>query len=361
MSWELPPALQQVHGLVAADAPWPRSDEMPRLDGAGSWLDLASASQGGRSQADSAVAHVRAAGNIGADVNVFEDSYTGDAQRMDDGARAGALVATGTTAVVVFKTVWKYVVFICLVALLISLIQGFRLGPALGALFGRQRVLGTRKALRIALAQVERNIGAGAVNSLRAAKHLLQHVAIFTAVPTAPAVVNAVSLQPSDDNAHARADAESVLWKTPEGRAALAYAKEHGITTLYQSKVGLGWSEYNPALNVISIGGAKDASPEALAGEFVRQVHMAKDRWGPNPVTMDLADYDRARNAEEQAASQAAYRMGSQLGHEQDARYHYRNYGSGYMDHRKEHDWGLAQMLLNGPFRLFNDGPLDFT
>ncbi|MEQ4721892.1 hypothetical protein [Nonomuraea sp. B19D2] len=246
-------------------------------------------------------------------------------------------------------------------ALLISLIRGFRLGPVLGALFGRQRVLGTGKALRIALAQVERNIGTGAVNSLRAAKHLLQHVVTLTGMGTASAVVNAVSLQASDDNAHARADAESVLWKTPEGRAALAYAKEHGITTLYQSKISIGLSYYNPAVNVISIGGAKVASPEALAGEFVRQVHMAKDRWGPSPVTMDLADYDRARNAEEQAANQATYRMGSQLGYEQEAAYHYRNYGSGYMDHRIEHDQWLTQMLLNGPFRLFNDGPLDFT
>ncbi|MEQ4721893.1 hypothetical protein [Nonomuraea sp. B19D2] len=110
MSWALPPALQQVHGLVAADAPWPRPDETQRLDGAGSWLDLASASQSGRSQADSAVAHVRGAGNIGADVDVFENTYTGDAQRMDDGARAGALVATGTTVAVVLKTVWKYVI-----------------------------------------------------------------------------------------------------------------------------------------------------------------------------------------------------------------------------------------------------------
>ncbi|MEV0345032.1 hypothetical protein AB0H88_04655 [Nonomuraea sp. NPDC050680] len=55
--------------------------------------------------------------------------------------------------------------------------------------------------------------------------------------------------------------------------------------------------------------------------------------------------------------------MGSQLGHEQAARETYLDggYGSGYQRHLREHDDALGQAILGGPFKLFNDGPLDFT
>jgi hypothetical protein len=362
MSWDLPAGLRPVHDLVASDAPWPRSDERPRLDAAGSWLDLAAAAQDGRAQADPAVAYVRKAGNTGDGVNVFEESYGAESQRMDDGFVANALVGTGTTAVVVFKTVWKYIVVLSLITLLLALIRGFQLGPLLGSLFARQRVLGTRKALSMTLAQVERNIGGSAVASLQLAKHMLARVMIVPALQAGAVAANALSLDPFDDNPAAREDAERVLEQTPEGRAALAYAREHGITTLYQSDRNMAWSDYDPHLNVIRIGASDTAASEALAGEFVRQVQMAKDRWDPS-ATGDFGAYHDAREAQEAQANQAAYRMGGQLGHEQDARETYLDgdYGAGYHKHLSDHENGLEQAILGGPFKLFNDGPLDFT
>ncbi|MEU7827675.1 hypothetical protein [Nonomuraea sp. NPDC049129] len=363
MTWELPPALRAVHGFVAADAPWPKSDDMSRLQGAGSWLDLASAAKDGKAQADPAAAHVRAAGNYSGDINVFENEYSLESRRMDDGSVATALVGAGTTALVVFKTAWKYLLVITLLVLLISLIRGFQLGPVLGALFGRRRIMETRKALALALGQVERNIARGAVTSLQLARHMLARLMIIPGAQTALAGVNTLTLKPWDNNSQAQEDTERVLNETAAGREALAYAREHGITTLYQSGQNIQWSDYNRQLNVIRIGGAETASSEALAGEFVRQVHMAKDRWGNSPVGTDFAEYSAARDKEEQAANQEAYRMGSQLGHEQAARETYLDggYGSSYQRHLREHDDGWKQAIMGGPFKLFNDGPLDFT
>jgi hypothetical protein len=366
VSWELPPGLRAVHGLVASDAPWPRADETQRLDGAGSWMDLASASQGGRVESASAVSQVRASGNHSGDISVFESSWSGTEERMGDGALANALVGTGTTAVVVFRTVWKYVVVIALIALLLAIIRGFALGPALGALFARIRTMGTRKALQVTLAQIERNIGGNAVAALRLARGMLGRLMIVPGFQTALVAVNTLSLDPFDDNSKAREAAEHVLNQTPAGRAALAYAKEHGITTLYQNGPNEYGSGYNRSLNVIHIGGADWSTPEAMAGEFVRQVEIAKSRWDPSPLGMDMGEYADARGREEEAANRAAYRMGAQLGYEEDARATYgendfTGYGAGYGDLAQEHDEGLEQAILNGPFKLFNDGPLDYT
>ncbi|MFD0467221.1 hypothetical protein ACFQ0B_02000 [Nonomuraea thailandensis] len=197
MSWEMPPGLRVVHGLVASDAPWPRADETQRLDGAGSWMDLASASQGGRAESASAVSQVRASGNYGGDVSVFESSWSGTDERMGDGALANALVGTGTTAVVVLRTVWKYVVVIALLALLVAVIRSFALGPALGALFTRIRTMGTRKALQATLAQIERNIGGNAVAALRLAKGIFGRLMIVPGLQTALVAANTLSSTPS--------------------------------------------------------------------------------------------------------------------------------------------------------------------
>ncbi|MEU4223695.1 hypothetical protein AB0F17_05330 [Nonomuraea sp. NPDC026600] len=363
MNGELPAGLRMVHSFVAADAPYPRSDEMSRLQGSGSWMDLASAAKDGKAQADPAAAQVRAAGNHSGDVNVFEDDYGLESKRMDDGFVAAALVGTGTAALVVFKTAWKYLVVITLIVLLLALIRGFRLGPVLGVLFGRRRIMETRQALAVALAQVEGNIARGAVTSLQLARRMLTRAMIIPGAQTALAGVNTMTLNPWDDIPQAREDTERVLNETAAGREALAYAREHGITTLYQSGENIQWSDYNRQLNVIRIGGADTAGSEALAAEFVRQVHMAKDRWGNSPVGTGFDEYSSARDKQEEAANQEAYRMGSQLGHEQEARDTYvdSGYGSSYQRHLREHDDGLQQAILGGPFKLFNDGPLDFT
>ncbi|GAA2887412.1 hypothetical protein [Nonomuraea rubra] len=366
MSWEMPPGLRVVHGLVASDAPWPRADETQRLDGAGSWMDLASASQGGRVESGAAVSQVRASGNYSGDLSVFESAWSGTDERMGDGALANALVGTGTTAVVVLRTVWKYAVVLALLALLLSIIRAFALGPAIGALFTRIRTMGTRKALQATLAQIERNIGGNAVAALRLAKQLFARLMIVPGIQTALVAANTLSLDPFDDNSRAREAAEHVLNQTPEGRAALAYAREHGITTLYQSGKNEYGSGYNRNLNVIHIGGAGWSTPEAMAGEFVRQVEIAKSRWDPSPLGMTMEEYAEARGREEEAANRAAYRMGTQLGYEEDARQTYgeddfRGHGASYRDLAYEHDEGLEQAILNGPFKLFNDGPLDYT
>ncbi|NJP93320.1 hypothetical protein HCN51_28400 [Nonomuraea sp. FMUSA5-5] len=366
MSWELPSGLRAVHGLVASDAPWPRADETRRLDGAGSWMDLAAATQGGRTESASAVSQVRASGNHSGDLSVFESAWSGTDARMGDGALANALVGTGTTAVVVLRTVWKYVVVLSLIALLLSIIRAFALGPALGALFTRMRVMGTRKALQVTLAQIERNIAGNAVAALRLAKRMLARGLIVPGLQTALVVADTLALDPFDDNSRAREEAEHVLRQTPEGRAALAYAKEHGITTLYQSGQNIYASDYDRGLNVIRIGGADWSTPEALAGEFVRQVEIAKSRWSPSPLGTSLDEYTEARSREEEAANRAAYRMGAQLGYEQDARATYgandfTSYGADSGDVYGEHENGLEQAILDGPFKLFNDGPLDFT
>lgn len=366
MSWEMPAGLRVVHGLVASDAPWPRADETQRLDGAGSWMDLASASRSSQAESASAVSHVRSAGNHGGDVSVFEDTWSGTEERMGDGALANALVGTATTATVVLRTVWKYVVVLSLIALLLAIVRGFALGPALGALWARIRIMGVRKALRVTLAQIERNIGANAVTSLRMAKRILARLMLVPGIQTGLVTVNTFALDPFDDNAKARELTEQVLRRTPEGRAALAYAKEHGITTLYRSDSNLYASDYNRNLNVIRIGGAESSTPESLAGEFVRQVEIAKSRWDPRPLGMDMGEYAEARAKEEEAANRAAYRMGAQLGYEEDARATYgeddfKGYGADYGDIRQEHRDGLEQVILDGPFKLFNDGPLDYT
>ncbi|UBU14780.1 hypothetical protein [Nonomuraea gerenzanensis] len=366
MSWELPPGLRTVHGLVASDAPWPRADETRRMDGAGSWLDLAAATQGGQAESASAVSQVRASGNHSGDVSVFESSWSGTEERMSDGALANALVGTGTTAVVVFRTVWKYVVVLALIALLLSIIRGFALGPALGAFFSRMRIMGTRKALQATLAQIERNIGSNAVAALQLAKRMLARGLIVPGMQTVLVAAETLSLNPFDDNSRAREEAELVLKQTPEGRAALAYAEEHGITTLYQNGQNQYGSGYNRNLNVIQIGGADWSTPEAMAGEFVRQVEIAKSRWAPSPLGMDTGEYAEARGREEEAANRAAYRFGAQLGYEEDARATYgandfTGYGADGGDIVYEHRQGLERAILNGPFKLFNDGPLDYT
>ncbi|TYB58275.1 hypothetical protein FXF51_37020 [Nonomuraea sp. PA05] len=366
MSWEMPPGLRAVHGLVASDAPWPRADETQRMDGAGSWLDLASATQGGQAESASAVSQVRASGNYSGDVSVFESSWGGTEERMSDGALANALVGTGTTAVVVFRTVWKYVVVLALLALLLSIIRAFALGPALGALFTRIRTMGTRKALQATLAQIERNIGSNAVEALRLAKRMLARGMIVPGFQAALVTADALTLNPFDDNSSAREAAEMVLNETPEGRAALAYAKEHGITTLYQSERNQYASGYDRNLNVIRIGGAGWSSSEAMAGEFVRQVEIARNRWDPNPLGMDSQEYYEARTKEDQAANRAAYRFGTQLGYEEDARATYgannfTEYGVDGGDYVHEDREALKRAIANGPFRLFNDGPLDYT
>ncbi|MGR6923648.1 hypothetical protein ACU635_56110 [[Actinomadura] parvosata] len=290
--------------------PWPRADETQRLDGAGSWMDLAAATQGGRTESASAVSRVRTSGNHSGDLSVFESSWSSTDARTGDGALANALVGTGTTAVVVLRTVWKYVVVLSLIALLLSIIRAFALGPALGALFTRMRVMGTRKALQVTLAQIERNIAGNAVAALRLAKRMLARGLIVPGLQTALVVADTLALDPFDDNSRAREEAEHVLRRTPEGRAALAYAKEHGITTLYQSGQNIYASDYDRGLNVIRIGGADWSTPEALAGEFVRQVDIAKSRWSPSPLGTSLDEYTEARSREEEAANRAAYRMG---------------------------------------------------
>ncbi|MET7331091.1 hypothetical protein [Nonomuraea sp. NPDC005650] len=386
MTWELPPSLQWVHSLVADEAPWPR-DEMTRLDGAGGLMDLAAANQGTQSQAGSAVAGVRAAGNVGSDVDVFEDSYTFEEPRMNDGALASLIAGAATTVHVVLKTIWKWLVVIALIVLLLNLIRAFTLNPGLGALLGRLRVMATRKELAAARGQVKKNIATSAVHPIRAAKALLNSLLDFllarpgtlliasgTALQTLFVTAGALALDPFDDNPQARRDAERVLEQTPEGRAALAYAREHGITTLYQSDRNMAWSAYNPQLNVIRIGGSETASPEALAGEFVRQVTIAKDRWDTQPEGDNYDAWNNAREKEERAANEAAYRMGSQLGHEEAARERYlednddpyRNYGSGSYERGSEYTYqnGLGAAILEWPYRkvegLFNDGPLDW-
>ncbi|MEQ4719787.1 hypothetical protein [Nonomuraea sp. B19D2] len=381
MSWELPSSLRWVHSLVAEEAPWPR-DEMTRLEGAGGLMDLAAANQSGQSQAGSAVAHVRASGNVGSEIDVFEDSYSFDDRRMNDGALASLIAGGATTVHVVFKTVWKWIVVLALCVLLLHLIRAFLVNPGLGALLSRLRIMATRKALRDARGQVKQSIATGAVHPIQAAKAILKAMLDWslarpsravgvglTALQTTFVTAATLALDPFDDNPKARRDAERVLQQTPEGRAALAYAREHGITTLYQSDPNMAWSDYDPQLNVIRIGGSDLASPEALAGEFVRQVTIAKDRWDTQPAGDDPSPWYDAREREERAANEAAYRMGSQLGYEEAARERYlddHDYGGGHFQHWNEYEKqkGLGATITEWPYRyvegLFNDGPLDF-
>ncbi|MFD0467220.1 hypothetical protein ACFQ0B_01995 [Nonomuraea thailandensis] len=149
-----------------------------------------------------------------------------------------------------------------------------------------------------------------------------------------------------------------MLNQTPAGREALAYAREHGITTLYQNGPNEYGSGYNRNLKVIHIGGAGWSTPRPWRG--VRPA--GRDRQeplDPEPLGTDLGEYAEARGREEEAANRAAYRMGSQLGHEEDARQTYgedgfKSHGADYGDLAQEHDEGLEQAILNGPFKLFN-------
>ncbi|GAA3659348.1 hypothetical protein GCM10022224_023460 [Nonomuraea antimicrobica] len=387
MSWEFPASLEWVRSLVGSEADWP-GDEMTRLDGAGGWMDQAAAGQGAQSQAGAAVDGVLASGNTGEEVNVFRDTYGPTEERMNDGAGASLLAGGATTVHVVFKVMWKWIVLIALIVLLIDLIRlirAYAVNPGLGVALSRMRVLATRQGLRKARNQVKKAISGGAVHPLQTAKAILRAQAdyllngvhrVLGVFATGPLTIldatGTERLDAFDDNPNAQRDAERVLEQTPEGRAALAFAREHGITTLWQSgpdKRYISASSYNPTYNVIQIGGAGISRPEALAAEFVRQVQIAEDRWD----TQSASGWFSARDSEEKAANEAAYRMGSQLGYEEDARNVYlrnndnpdANYGADRLKYTREWyeedqprtnllDW--APRTLDG---LFNGGPLD--
>ncbi|MFC7587945.1 hypothetical protein ACFQYP_32860 [Nonomuraea antimicrobica] len=193
-----------------------------------------------------------------------------------------------------------------------------------------------------------------------------------TGLQTIFLTASALALDPFDDNPQAREDAERVLKQTPEGRAALAFAEERGITTLYQDGGSTTGSSYNPQLNAIRIQGAGWAGSEGLAAEFVRQVEIARNRWDTSDADGDYESWNAAREKEEQAANQAAYRMGSQLGHEEAARHTFlENSGDSgaystrgrYSGFEYENSSGPGATLTEYPYRvvegIFQDGPLD--
>ncbi|MEV0149374.1 MULTISPECIES: hypothetical protein [unclassified Nonomuraea] len=318
MGWELPAQLRPVHKLVEGDSPWPDPDEDDRLLRALALLDLADGLRGAAAELDAAHEEVLRA-NEGRDVDAYKEKWEsaqGARQRLLDGASAAELAALGTVLTVVLRVVWKAMVVWMLTMLLVAFAKAVAATPA-GGFWLTLRVYVTRRAFRTMLAEIRKNIGVVIAQTLRVAMKLLLGSGAVPVTLTGVAAYLAgttSSWMKTDDDA--RREVERVLGETPSGRAALAWAREHGVTILYQRGTEQNESilgRYDGDYNVIEIYLRDGYTPEQLASTLVHEVNHARHRHTPDPTGMSRDAYTEAAIREEAQGNIQAYRFSEEL------------------------------------------------
>ncbi|GAA2298763.1 hypothetical protein GCM10010149_54440 [Nonomuraea roseoviolacea subsp. roseoviolacea] len=318
MGWELPAKLRPIHEQFKDDAPWPDPDEDDRLLRVRGWLDLADELRATAAQLDAGHdAVVRA--NAGRDVEAYKEKWEsaqGVRQRLRDGAKAADLAALGTLMTVVLRVLWKALVVWALTMLLAGLVGAIVTTPA-GGFWVTLRFYLTRRLFRSMLIEIRGNIGTVIARTLRDA---MEYLLFTSAVPAVVAGIAAwdasrrTSGMASDDGA--RREVERVLGETPMGRAALAWAREHHVTILFQppgENDGGLLGVYHDDYNVIEIYLRDGDTPEARAATLIHEINHARHRNTPDPTGMSREDYVEAAIREEAQGNIQAYRFTEQL------------------------------------------------
>ncbi|MEQ4721940.1 hypothetical protein [Nonomuraea sp. B19D2] len=268
-------------------------DDLNRLQGASSSLDVATEAKNGQTGTNEAVSHVRTAGNLSDDMTASEDHVRVAQAEADKGGVAAAVSGTATMLLVVLKVVWRLYVIAALISLLIAIARYFAFGPAVGSVGTRSYIAYLREKMRTALAGIKKNIRHNPVAALKHAKALLSAgarrnvgtVTYITGLASIPAFVTAGLAVPWDNNEEARDLTEQSLRQTEEGRAALAYARDHNITVTYRNGLSSDdlRSRYYPNTNMLILGAEGFGSwerPHDLAEDFIRHIDVAKGNDG---------------------------------------------------------------------------------
>ncbi|NUW37056.1 hypothetical protein HTZ77_37485 [Nonomuraea sp. SMC257] len=318
MGWELPAQLRPIHEQFKDDAPWPDADEDDRLLRVRGWLDLADELRSTAAELDAGHDGVVRA-NAGGDVEAFKEKWESAESvrhRLGDGAKAADLAAVGTLMTVVFRVIWKALVVYLLTVLLVALVRAIAVTPA-GGFWLTLRWYVTRRLFRSMLTEIRGNIGVVLAQTLREAMELLL---ISGAVPLGLIGLatwdagRRTSWMRTDDDA--RREVERVLNETPRGRAALAWAREHNVTILYQppgegddNVLGVYHDEYN----VVEIYLRDGDTPEGLANTLIHELNHAQHRRTPDPTEMSRDAYVEAAIREEAQGNLQAYRFSEEL------------------------------------------------
>lgn len=318
MSLELPPGLGSVYDMVRDVAPLPTGEDRD-LESARAWVDVASHLQTVSGEAGSAAGHTRAAGNSGDSVDAFERGWHaqgGLAQHLGDGPVASALVGGGSAFVVVLRLMWKIYVNYALLSLLISLVQAMRLGPAVGTMLSVRRISDIRAALRAAARGVELDIKQIGVGALRGAKTKLSPLHHWDIPVVGGGVLLGMELYQGDyktDLALQR-DVEKLMNKTPSGRAALAWAREHNVTILFHSIKDDGVEGLTRDFsNTIVVDTDQHVSTAKAAETLMHEIYHTQHRFTPNPMLMGRGEYVDALIREEAVATVRAGRMMAEM------------------------------------------------
>ncbi|WP_406318144.1 hypothetical protein OHA77_12260 [Streptosporangium sp. NBC_01639] len=305
MGLELPAGLASLHGLLGDDAPWPDPDEDDRLRSARAWFDLGDEVKAASTQLDQ-VAELVSAHNSGDDVDAFKSDYNDEEGLRQTLAKSGAaanLTGLGTLAVALFRVVWKGLVIYFLAMLLLALMRAALSGPS-GGIWAALRVAASRRSLRYLLERLKLNIGQITTNTVRQARNLLPTTALVTttySITPLAVLITKTGIFKSDEQA--RRETEQALNATPMGREALAWAREHGVTILYQD-FGDTWEAglYTDGLNVIQVDTSGfTTTPADMAAIVVHEVNHARRDGTPDPLLMSREEYVAAAINEEAA------------------------------------------------------------
>ncbi|MEO3890453.1 hypothetical protein [Nonomuraea sp. B5E05] len=311
---ELPPHLAGVYDLVKDVAPLGLPDEEERMKAARSWVDLGLELRRSSGEVEAAARHAWTA-NKGGDVTAFQahwEDENGLGRRLEEGSRGALLTGLGTMAIVILRVMWKaYVVYVVAI-LAASLLAALAAGPA-STVIRYARVMGARRTL----AQMRKKFREQVELVVRDTLHRAGVIGYWL-IPayTAPVITSVSSLWDLDlmrSDKEAQRLTEEVLRETPAGRAALAWAKDHGITVIYQDDSLLGADgAYMDEVDVLALDVA-GRTPEELAEAFVHEVNHARNEGKPNPLTMGREEYIKAAIEEEVDGEVKAHEMRVQL------------------------------------------------
>ncbi|TDC08260.1 hypothetical protein E1267_10900 [Nonomuraea longispora] len=311
---ELPPHLASVHDLVKDVAPLGLPDEEERMKVARSWVDLGLELHKSSGEVESAARRAWTA-NKGGDVTAFQASWEdehGPGRRLEAGGKGALLTGLGTMAIVILRVVWKAYVTYVVAILAASLLASLAAGPA-STVIRYTRVMGARRTLTQMRTKFRQQTALVVRDTLHRARMLAYAAAPVFAAPVFVSATNLWGLGTLRSNEEAQRLTEEVLRETPAGRAALAYAKDHGITVVYQGDSLEGaLGGYTDALNVIALDYA-GRTPEQLAEVFVHEVNHARTDGDPYPIGMDRDEYVKAAIEEEVDGEVKAHEMRMQL------------------------------------------------
>ncbi|QFY12253.1 hypothetical protein GBF35_41885 [Nonomuraea phyllanthi] len=304
-----------VHKLVKDVAPFGLPDEQERLQSARSLVDFGLELRTASGEIEPAARHVFAA-NKGSDVAAFQVQWEGEKgprRQLVAGSDGALLTGLGTMAIVVVRIAWKAFVIYVLAYLAVCLLAALMAGPA-REFVRLARIMGARRALALMRKKLSRLVETVIRDSLHRARKLSGVSAALYAIPMATwAGGLSTDFRTFRSDEEARRITEDVLRETPAGRQALAWAKEHRITVLYQqgSPDDVSGAYYDD-MNVLRIfvGGQ---TAEELAATFVHEVNHARNEGKPNPLSMGREEYIRAAIEEEVDGEVKAHEMRVQL------------------------------------------------